>query len=217
MAGRGDTWNTHAIVLHYQPWRDFDRLYTVYTEQLGKQTLRAHGVRRPRAKLAGALEPFAEIDLYGIPAKYFSKVGGAVVTQRFGALTKTLARLNAALYCCDVLARLTKDNVPDQAIYQLVYSTLVWLNRQPPSRLITTSYTLKLIELLGFGGAVLATLRGDQVVAAKIIRWMTEQPFHDIQKLRLSDPDWQNLQSALQQWLYEYLGDDVQSAKFLVY
>ncbi|EKD76201.1 MAG: hypothetical protein ACD_43C00195G0001, partial [uncultured bacterium] len=138
--------------MQYRPWRENDRLYTVYTENLGKQTLRAHGILRPKAKLTGVLEPFAEIELYGIPAKHFSKIGGAVIERRFSELRKSLERLNAAIFCCELLARLTKDNVPDRAIYQLLYSTLVWLNEQPPSRLITMSYTIKLIEYLGFGG-----------------------------------------------------------------
>lgn len=213
MPARLDTWNTRGIVLHYRPWRDHDRLYTVYTELLGKQTLRAHGIRRPRAKLAGALEPFAEIDLYGIPAKHYAKVGGAVVAQRFTQLKTALDRFNAALYCTELLSRLTKDNVPDHALYQLLYATLVWLDQQPPSRLITTGYTVKLIHTLGFSGIMPAL--DDSTV--KIIRWLTDQPYSAIQKLRLSNAEWQNLQTTVHTWLYEYLEDDVQSERFLVY
>jgi len=213
MSGRADTWNTRGIVLQYRPWREYDRLYTVYTEAFGKQTLRVHGIRRPKAKLAGALEPFAEIELYGIPAKHYPKIGGAMVVQRFGQLKNTLERFNSAVYCCELLARLTKDNVPDQAIYQLLYSTLVWLDQQPPSRLITAGYSVKLIHDLGFAGV---TPSLDESTT-KLIRWMTAQPYSAIQKLRLTDAAWQNLQTTIHTWLYEYLGDDVQSERFLVY
>lgn len=213
MAGRAATWNTRGLVLQYRPWREYDRLYTVYTENHGKQTMRAHGVLRPKAKLAGTLEPFAEIELYGIPAKHYPKIGGAMVVQRFSELKTTLDRLNAALYCCELLARLTKDNVPDPDIYQLLYSTFVWLDQQPPSRLITMGYSIKLIHHLGFAGVSTAI----DTATAKLIRWLTAQPYNAIQKLRLTDKAWQNLQLAVHTWLYEYLGCDVQSERFLVY
>lgn len=208
------TYNTHGIVLRYRPWRDWDRLYTVYTEAYGKLLLRAHGVRRPRAKLAGSLEPFAEIDLYCIRGRYFHKIGGAVVRQRFSQLCNDIARYTAATYCCEVLDRLTRDHSADPKMYQLFYTTLVWLEHQPPSRLIVYGFVVKMVNLLGYD---LATMVPTQPNLQKLMRWLERQPYSEIQKLRFQEQQWQQFTAAIRLWLYEYLSDDVQSERFLVY
>lgn len=208
------TYNTNAIVLRYRSWRERDRLYTVYTETYGKLVLRAHGVRQPRAKLAGVLEPFAEIELYCIRGRAYHKIGGAVVRHRFAKLRTELDRLAAATYCCEVVDRLTKDHVPDPALYQLLYTTLLWLDQQPPSRVITASFVVKLIHILGYDLAATAT---HQPTIKKLIPWLEQQPYSAIQKLRWSEQDWQAFTQAIRLWLYEYLSRDVQSERFLIY
>ena len=51
------TFNTYGVVVKYQQFRDFDRIYTVYTQDFGKLPLLARGSNRIKSKLAGHLEP----------------------------------------------------------------------------------------------------------------------------------------------------------------
>ena len=197
-----DTLNTKGIVLKYEPWRDYDRVYTIYTEQQGKQLVRAVGVRKSKAKLAGVLEPFAELDLWLIPARHFTKIGGAVLVHRFRHLVKTLEHIQTAWYCCHLIDRLTKDNDRDQALYQLLYTTLHWFDQQSPQQLVTLSFACKTIRLLGYD----LTQVAQQPDLAKIIRWLQQQPYHEVQKLRLTAPQWAQLLSVVQLWLHDQVG-----------
>jgi len=199
-----ETSNTPGIVLYYEPWRDYDRRYVLYTELYGKLRARALGIRKPTAKLAGVLEPFAETNLYLILGKQ-STIGGAVVTQRFQRISSAKAKYNAAVYCSEVLDRLTKELVPDPGVYHLVFSTLTWLDHAPYSKLVPVSFVIKLVTLLGY-----------HITDHKVVSWLQQATFADMQKLRLRQTDWQSTYQAVQLWLYEYLGDHVQSERFLV-
>ncbi|HBY73465.1 MAG TPA: DNA repair protein RecO [Candidatus Kerfeldbacteria bacterium] len=199
-----ETINTRGIVLYYRPWREYDRTYVIYTEACGKLICKAIGVRKPRAKLAGVLEPFAEIDVSLIMGKRYT-VSGAVVSQRFAQMKQAKDRSTAAVYCAEVLDELVKDNVADPAVYQLLFSTFTWLDHAPYTKLIPISFVVKLIQLLGY-----------QLPETKLIRWLYTAPFADIQKLRVQQADWQQLYQAVHLWLYEYCGDHVQSEQFLV-
>lgn len=214
------TYNTRGIVLRYRPWREADRLYTVYTETHGKLTLRAHGVRRPHSKLAGALEPFAEIDLYVIPARTFHKIGGAVVQKRFTNLRTDITRYAAAIYCMEVVDRLTHEHASDPALYALLATTYQWLDRNTPSRIVVYSFVVKLIHFLGYDLA--ATVSGvpspsERENVQKLIQWLDREPNEKIQKLRFSKEQWRMFTAMLQQWLREELRSDIQSERFLVY
>lgn len=199
-----ETLNTRGIVLHYEAWRDYDRRYVLYTEQLGKVHAKAIGVRKSTAKLAGVLEPWAELELYLIIGKTYT-IGGGVVMQRFHSLGQDKSRQAAVIYCSELMDRLTKEHSPDVAVYQLWFSTLTWLDHAPYSKIIPISFAIKLINCLGY-----------QVADDKLIRWLTTATLAEIQKLRLDQVTWQTLYQQVHLWLYDYLNDDVQSEQFLV-
>lgn len=206
-----ETIATAGIVLYYEPWRDYDRNYVIYTEQLGKVRARALGVRKATAKLAGVLEPFSETEVYVIIGKQY-RLGGAVVRQRFAQLTSTLPKHNATLYMVECLDRLTKEGTADARLYHTLYSTLTWLNHAPYTKLLPVSFAVKLIHLSGYQVTHLAKT----AAAQKLLRWLAQADYEDIQKLRLDNAIWQDVYLAVQLWLYEYTGTHVQSEPFLV-
>jgi DNA repair protein RecO len=206
-----ETVNTRGIVLHYEPWRDYDRRYVVYTEHYGKLRASAIGIRRPKAKLAGVLEPFAETELYFIIGKQY-KIGGAVVQQRWLQLQTDLAKHNAAIYMTECMDRLIREGHPDAEIYRLLYSACTWLNHANYTKLLPLSFVVKLVHRLGYDLVHLAKTPE----AIKVLRWLVTANYEDIQKLRLEQAVWQTIYAAVHLWLYEYLSDDVQSEQFLV-
>lgn len=205
------SWNTKAIVLGYRPFKDNDRIYSVYTEEFGKQNMRAVGIRKLSAKLAGSLEPFAEIDLYMISAKQWPKIGGAVVSHRFKTLSADLSKNNAAWFVCDVLDRTTRENMRDDEVYRLLFSTLTWLDHHPSQRTILYSYVVKLSAMLGY--RINNDLPEDQ---ARVIRWLQEQDYEHIQRLRFEQEQWSNLLNTVRTWLFDVSGNHVQTERFLV-
>ena len=60
---RPGTFKTRAIVLAHLDLGEADRIITLLTPEDGKIRAIAKGVRRPRSRIGGSVEPFAELDL----------------------------------------------------------------------------------------------------------------------------------------------------------
>ncbi len=53
--------HARAYVLHQRPWGDSGRIFELLSREHGRLTVFAQGVRGPRAKLAGVLQPFVPL------------------------------------------------------------------------------------------------------------------------------------------------------------
>src|SRR4051794_41913211 len=72
-------YHTEAIVLSRFELGEADRVLTLLTPHDGKLKAIAKGVRRPRSRLGGAVEPFAEVQLGLARARTFDFVTSASV------------------------------------------------------------------------------------------------------------------------------------------
>jgi len=60
---RARLYKTEGIVLRSMDLGEADRVLTVLTPRLGKLRVIAKGIRRPRSRLGGGLEPFSDVHL----------------------------------------------------------------------------------------------------------------------------------------------------------
>ncbi|MDE2491619.1 MAG: DNA repair protein RecO [Elusimicrobia bacterium] len=144
--------NEQGVVLERRPVGEYDRLATVFTEGLGKIPLRFVGVSRPAGKLKALAEPavWGEYRLHLSPRTDLAKCVGGRIVASFPELRGDLPRLTAALYCCEMLDRLTAERDPSPEKFRLVCAALAALEHSP-SRWLTLSFGLRLLEKAGFG------------------------------------------------------------------
>ncbi|MBI2416085.1 MAG: DNA repair protein RecO [Candidatus Kerfeldbacteria bacterium] len=199
-------------MLYYRAWREADRVYTVYSETAGKQIVRGHGVRKLQSKLAGSLEPFAEIDLYLIAARQRPKIGGAVIRHRFKHITAQQQSWQAAHWCTQLVGDLTPEGAADTVLYQLLYEILAWIDQTGAHRTVLCSFACKVIRVLGYDLAA----QTNQSEVIKIIQWLTSTPYQSVQKLRLTNSQWQGIVASMQRWLIQHGPAHVQANILLV-
>ncbi len=144
--------NAHGVVLSRRILGEYDRLSLVFTADLGKIPVRFVGVNRPAAKLKALSEPavWAEYRLHVSPRSEFARCVGGGLVSTFPGLREDLARTTAALYCCELLDKLTAERSPSREKYRLLCATLAALERSP-SRWLSLAFALRLMELAGFG------------------------------------------------------------------
>lgn len=144
--------NVSGVVLARRPLSEYDRLATLFTEELGKLPVRFAGVRRSAGKLKALSEPavWGEYRLHLSTRSEFAKCVGGRLTASFPATRADLARLTAALYCCELLDRLTAERAPSPEKYRLLCATLAALEERP-SRWLSLAFGLRLLDLAGFG------------------------------------------------------------------
>lgn len=121
------TYKTEAVILRHTNLGEADRLLTLYTPHLGKLRAVAKGVRRPKSRKAGHLEPLTHSDLFLARGKTLDIITQAQTLESFLPLRNDLQRMSHALYAVELIDRFTEEHQEGYAIYQLLLNNLRWL------------------------------------------------------------------------------------------
>lgn len=148
-------YSTSAIILRRRDHGEWDRLYTAYTRERGKLMLIGKGTRRPRAKLAAHLEPYAEVDLTIANGKAIDRIAFARTLETSNTFAASWDRIQLAAFVCECVDALTKEHHRDLAVYDLLRTVLRTLASMDSSLIIHHSsfsvpFALRLLSLLGY-------------------------------------------------------------------
>ena len=98
MPTRTRTQRVEAIVLRHHDWGEADRLLWLFTRQIGKLQVVAKGVRKPRSRKAGHLEPFTRVELLLASGRELPIITQAEALEAYLTLREDLVRLGYASY-----------------------------------------------------------------------------------------------------------------------
>jgi DNA repair protein RecO (recombination protein O) len=150
MPSRERSIRVEAIVLRHSDWGEADRLLGLYTRELGKLRAIAKGVRKPRSRKAGHLEPFTRVGLLLAKGRDMWIVTQAETVDAHLSLREDLERVGYASYAVELLDRFTYEEGENQALYRLLADTLARLDTEPEPGLPIHYYEIRLLDLLGF-------------------------------------------------------------------
>jgi DNA repair protein RecO (recombination protein O) len=143
---------TPGYVLHHTPWRDSSRIYEVLTRDHGRLSLFARGVRSPKSRLVGMLQPFAPL-LFS-----FSLRGeaGTLMTAEPGEMAPGLAPLApthamSGFYLSELILKLTVRHDPQADIYDHYHRAIVGLRMGEGVARELRLFEKRLLESLGYG------------------------------------------------------------------
>jgi DNA repair protein RecO (recombination protein O) len=135
-----------AVVLRHTDWGEADRLLWLYTRELGKLRVVAKGVRKPRSRKAGHLEPFTRVNLLLAWGREMYIVTQAEAVDIFLSLRADLVRMSYAAYVVELLDRFTYEEGENRTLYRLLAETLERLDHEPDLAFAVRYYEV----LLGF-------------------------------------------------------------------
>lgn len=151
----------HAYILKSEPAGEIDRRYALLTEEFGKIEAVAKAVRKPRAKLAGHLEPvnFAWVGLIPTKAgltngKQTWQITQALELESFSNLRNNPQCLLEAIRGAKLLHGFLVESSSDAEIWQLWQEFIGGLENnfgqefQPD--FFFSQFALRLVSLLGF-------------------------------------------------------------------
>lgn len=150
------TTRTHGIALLKKEIQENDRIYIIYTSDLGKIEAVARGSRKILSKLAPHLEPPVFSDLMIAKGKQLDKIAGADEINAYPKIKVDLERIQLVFSCLNQLNRLTKFNMRDQKIWQLLEKFLEIcenvLNDDfiEKKEILECAFLIKLLALLGY-------------------------------------------------------------------
>ncbi|MDD5040562.1 MAG: DNA repair protein RecO [Patescibacteria group bacterium] len=149
------SYSTQGILLKHQPYREADRLVTVFTKEFGRLTMIARGSRKVLSKLAGNLQPFTVADLTVVRGRTFDIITAAEVVAQFRVSSWKLPALYLAGRFSDIVCNATKDRQRDVRVYELVLEVFAALSVPAVSvgRLHAIAWygVWRLLTYLGYG------------------------------------------------------------------
>jgi DNA repair protein RecO (recombination protein O) len=111
---------TEAIVLSRFELGEADRVLTLLTPHDGKIKAIAKGVRRPKSRLGGAVEPFAELHLVMARARTFDVITSASVGHAWLSMRDRLESTATAWYMAELAERAVEERAFAYPVYALL-------------------------------------------------------------------------------------------------
>lgn len=115
-----------CLVLKTFPFKESSLIVSVLSDRLGKIKLVVKGVRRPKSRICGAMEPFNfdEIIFYKREFKEMYNLSDAVVLDSFEEIREDPRKVNAALVLCEFYEKTLPAEEADGHAFSLLLSFL---------------------------------------------------------------------------------------------
>ena len=172
VAMAGKTYKTEGIVLRSIRYGEADRILHLYTRERGRIGAIAKGVRKPKSRFGGRLEPFFRLSLVLHRGRGdLSTVSAAETIEGYPELRASGQAIAAASDACGAVLRLLEGTGPNEAAYNLLCRYLGLLDADPDGPLASgpgmVAFRLKLALAAGFGPelAACATCGSSEEVA----------------------------------------------------
>ncbi|MET0926263.1 MAG: DNA repair protein RecO, partial [Solirubrobacterales bacterium] len=123
---------TEAVVLRSIRYGEADRILHLYSASRGRINAIAKGVRKPRSRFGGRLEPFFRLDLVLYEGRSdLLTVTSVETVAAHPRLREHAGALDGAARACEAVARIFDDGDPHAGVYHLLANELALLDRDP--------------------------------------------------------------------------------------
>ena len=142
---------TKGLVLRETAYNDWDKILTVLTEDYGKMTLKARGVRRNNSPLKAACQLLAcgEFTLQEFGGMYTIKEAQSI--ELFVGLREELELLALGTYFAQVAELLSQEDAPSPELLSLTLNALYALSKlRRPQLLVKSAFELRAACQAGF-------------------------------------------------------------------
>lgn len=150
MPSRFRSLRLEAIVLRHNDWGEADRFLFLFSRELGKIRAIAKGVRKPRSRKAGHLEPFTRVNLQLARGRDLYIITQAETVDAYQPVREEILLTTYAAYVVELIDRFTYEEGENRALYRLLTDTLARLSANLDPDLVVRYYEMRLLDLLGF-------------------------------------------------------------------
>lgn len=166
-------YHTEAIVLSRFELGEADRVLTLLTPHEGKLKAIAKGVRRPRSRLGGTVEPFAELMLVLARARTFDIVTSASVGHAWLNLRERLESTATAWYLAELAERAVEERAFAYPVYALLKRAYQLLDDGMAPARVARWYEFGLADALGMRPEVERCVECDRTLEVdEEFRWV---------------------------------------------
>ena len=141
----------HGIVVRYANYKEYDRMLTVLSPELGRVEVIARGCRRQKSRLAVVGQPFVCGEFTLSVSGERRSVTGFEMQDSFYPLREDLDRLSYAAYLSVMAAEAVQSGQNAKEEYRLLLQALSFLAYSDvPVQNIALIFTVRLLTLIGY-------------------------------------------------------------------
>jgi DNA repair protein RecO (recombination protein O) len=164
---------TDAIVLTRFDYGEADRIMTLFTPTHGKIKAIAKGVRRPRSRIGGSIEPLAELRVALARGRTFDVVTQVQVTHPWLKLRDSLESAATAWYLAELADRSLEERHEAEGLYTLLRHAYELLDAGMNPGRLARWYEMHLADELGVRPEVDRCVECDRMLEAdESFRWV---------------------------------------------
>lgn len=143
-------YTTRALVLRRSDYRDYDRMVTLFSPELGRIDAVVYGCKRSKSPLINATEPFCSGEYTIRVTKGRESVTACEITESFYPLREDYDKLIHAAYYLHLAGLVTLPGQPGEALFLLLMRALAILcyGATEPST-VTLAFELHFLSLNG--------------------------------------------------------------------
>jgi DNA repair protein RecO (recombination protein O) len=124
------SYTTEGIIIKRSDFGEADRLITIFTQNHGKITVLAKGVRKPTSKRSSSLELFNHLRVHIIKGRgELDTLGEVQLIESFPHWRKHLGRVNIAYQLAEAVDKLTPDHQPHPQIFKILQQSLLEIGK----------------------------------------------------------------------------------------
>jgi DNA repair protein RecO (recombination protein O) len=163
-----------GYILHHRPYRDTSRILEVLVRDHGRLTLFARGVRGPKPRFGGVLQPFELLLLSFQLGREAGQLTGAESAQ--SAPPVPAGSLMAGFYLNELLLKLTTRHDPMTEVFEDYRRALDGLRSGGRVEAVLRVFEKRLLEAVGYGVDLTSEARtGRPIEAESFYRFQASQ------------------------------------------
>ena len=149
------TYLVEGMVLKYFPYRDYDRIFTLYTKEHGKIDAIGRGTGKILSKLAGHLQPITLSRCMLAEGRRWDVLTQGKALKMYPVLHQNVEAMALAGVAIEAVDRLTKTGQEEPAVYAALDELFTQLNtEQKQHGTLIYHFLWQLMTVLGFAPRV---------------------------------------------------------------
>lgn len=143
---------TKGLVIKEQPYKEQDKILTIFTEEEGKIQCIARGVRRQKSGLLASTQIFAYSEFVYYPGKNFGIINQSNLIEAFYPLRNDLTKMALASYLLDLMYNGYEFYQKSPEILKLLLHVLFYLSagKAKNDLVLVGGFQMKLVSYLGY-------------------------------------------------------------------
>jgi len=147
---RAKKFTSEGIVISRKNYSEADRILVIYTNDYGKLSVMAKGVRKLKSKKRGHLEVFSHIKFSASKGSGIDVMTEVESINDFHKIKKDLKKVALAYYFMEVVFKLTSQEEKNKELFRLILNYLDKLDIDKNLRRLRYSFIQDLLVLLGY-------------------------------------------------------------------